>query len=158
MFRCVSTHLFVLHRMHQLGWSLTLSRTKRRALCLVPFHGVLRFGYCNYNILLPLRRHPWLGFVGYHTSTSHITGYGVSTYIRTGAIRERTTIGRRRIFLILLLPTWPSSFFDSPKNPSTSLTNYYKTSLSRRRYPIQRQGNHHDLRLRRMTPQILIHT
>jgi hypothetical protein len=26
-------------------------------------------------------------------STSHIIGYGVSTYIRTGAIRERTTIG-----------------------------------------------------------------
>lgn len=94
-------------------------------------------------LLLCLYNWLWIRHVGHHILYITIFGFGVSAYTnrRNSGNNDHWTTTN---FLLPLCG--PHSLI--PKN-SRFDDKYYKTSLQDD-IPIQRQGNHHDLRLRRM--------
>jgi hypothetical protein len=134
------------------------------SICLIPFHGVLRLAYFNY-IHLPLPYTPGLDTRWIPHSLTHTAWASVHIH-KQRRNRERNDDERRRIFFLYTSPSSASVFFaNPPKNiwhafltnthdehttpktkPSIMVRDEHRRKTNDNRYPIQRLGNHHDLR------------
>jgi hypothetical protein len=128
--------------MHHLGWSLTASHmiVKHFVFHSTEFCVLLIVITISFLLLcLYIRRGFDVLDTTFSTSPSSASA---SVHIQIGVIQETTTIGRRRIFFFHSGPQFDSQKFEI-------LTNIIRRQLQDN-ILIQRQGNHHDLRLRRM--------